>query len=153
MDSQTAVPNQTAPDASTAGKLKPNSLGVLGILFFVLSAQAPLTGVAGAVPIAVAIGNGAGAPAAYLAAGLITLLFSVGFVAMGRHVVDAGAFYRYIGKGLGQNLGNGIRHRGFPLGKIPADHALERLRIDCRAPREWRGNRAIPRGRARREAY
>ena len=44
MDSQTAVPNQTAPDASTAGKLKPNSLGVLGILFFVLSAQAPLTG-------------------------------------------------------------------------------------------------------------
>ncbi len=107
MDSQTAVRNQTAPDASTAGKLKPNSLGVLGILFFVLSAQAPLTGVAGAVPIAVAIGNGAGAPAAYLAAGVITLLFSVGFVAMGRHVVDAGAFYRYIGKGLGRNLGNG----------------------------------------------
>ena len=83
-----------------AGKLKPDSLGVLGILFFVLSAQAPLTGIAGAVPIAVAIGNGAGAPAAYLAAGVIILLFSVGFVAMGRHVVDAGAFYTYIGKGL-----------------------------------------------------
>ncbi|MEU8865497.1 APC family permease [Streptomyces umbrinus] len=107
MDSQTAVANQTAPDASTAGKLKPNSLGVMGILFFVLSAQAPLTGVAGAVPIAVAIGNGAGAPAAYLAAGVIVLLFSVGFVAMGRHVVDAGAFYTYIGKGLGKSLGAG----------------------------------------------
>jgi len=107
VDSQTAVGTQTAPDASTAGKLKPNSLGVLGILFFVLSAQAPLTGIAGAVPIAVAIGNGAGAPAAYLAAGVITLLFSVGFVAMGRHVVDAGAFYTYIGKGLGRTLGTG----------------------------------------------
>ncbi|MCH0572062.1 APC family permease [Streptomyces sp. MUM 136J] len=107
MDSPTAVRNQTAPDASTAGKLKPNSLGVLGILFFVLSAQAPLTGIAGAVPIAVALGNGAGAPAAYVAAGVITLLFSVGFVAMGRHVVDAGAFYTYIGKGLGRHLGTG----------------------------------------------
>jgi amino acid transporter len=107
VDSQTAVRNQAAPDASTTGKLKPNALGVLGILFFVLSAQAPLTGVAGAVPIAVAVGDGPGAPAAYVAAGVITLLFSVGFVAMGRHVVDAGAFYTYIGKGLGRSLGTG----------------------------------------------
>ncbi|WP_159766155.1 APC family permease [Streptomyces sp. HM190] len=90
-----------------AGRLKPDSLGVLGILFFVLSAQAPLTGIAGAVPIAVAIGTGAGTPAAYLAAGVIILLFSVGFVAMGRHVVDAGAFYTYIGKGLGRPTGSG----------------------------------------------
>ncbi|WP_215450278.1 MULTISPECIES: APC family permease [unclassified Streptomyces] len=107
MDSQTAVATQTADDASIAGRLKPDSLGVLGILFFVLSAQAPLTGIAGAVPIAIAIGNGAGAPAAYLAAGVIVLLFSVGFVAMGRHVVDAGAFYTYIGKGLGRSAGSG----------------------------------------------
>ncbi|WP_327312594.1 APC family permease [Streptomyces sp. NBC_01235] len=107
MDSQTAVRNQTAADASTAGRLKPNSLGVLGILFFVLSAQAPLTGIAGAVPISVALGNGPAAPAAYVAAGVITLLFSVGFVAMGRHVVNAGAFYTYIGKGLGRPVGTG----------------------------------------------
>ncbi|MFG2127433.1 APC family permease [Streptomyces sp. NPDC048751] len=107
MDSQTALRNQTAPDTSTAGRLKPNSLGVLGILFFVLSAQAPLTGIAGSVPISVALGNGPGTPAAYAAAGVITLLFSVGFVAMGRHVVNAGAFYTYIGKGLGRSLGTG----------------------------------------------
>ncbi|MEH0416650.1 APC family permease [Streptomyces sp. B21-083] len=107
MDNQTAVATRTAQDSPMAGSLKPNSLGVLGILFFVLSAQAPLTGIAGAVPIAVAIGNGAGAPAAYLAAGVVILLFSVGFVAMGRHVVDAGAFYTYIGKGLGRQTGSG----------------------------------------------
>ncbi|MFF4834941.1 APC family permease [Streptomyces sp. NPDC001315] len=107
MDSQTVVRTATAQDAPTAGKLKPNSLGVLGILFFVLSAQAPLTGIAGAVPIAVALGNGTGAPAAYAAAGVVILLFSVGFVAMGRHVVDAGAFYTYIGKGLGRPTGSG----------------------------------------------
>ncbi|MER6560757.1 APC family permease [Streptomyces sp. NPDC001027] len=107
MDSQTAVAPHSPHDASTTGRLKPDSLGVLGILFFVLSAQAPLTGIAGAVPIAVAIGNGAGAPAAYLAAGVMVLLFSIGFVAMGRHVVDAGAFYTYIGKGLGRSAGSG----------------------------------------------
>ncbi|MBC9724194.1 APC family permease [Streptomyces sp. TRM68367] len=107
MDSQTAVAPRTAQDSSQAGGLKPDSLGVLGILFFVLSAQAPLTGIAGAVPVAVSIGNGPGVPAAYLAAGAVVLLFSVGFVAMGRHVVDAGAFYTYIGKGLGRPAGTG----------------------------------------------
>ncbi|WDV56260.1 APC family permease [Streptomyces coeruleorubidus] len=107
MDSQTVSRHTATPDAPTAGTLKPNALGVLGILFFVLSAQAPLTGIAGAAPIAVALGNGPGVPAAYLVAGLVILLFSVGFVAMGRHVVDAGAFYTYIGKGLGRTTGTG----------------------------------------------
>ncbi|MFI5685514.1 APC family permease [Streptomyces sp. NPDC051636] len=107
MDSQTAATQRTVRDATTAGTLQPNALGVLGILFFVLSAQAPLTGIAGAVPISVALGNGPGTPAAYVLAGAVILLFSVGFVAMGRHVVDAGAFYTYIGKGLGMSAGVG----------------------------------------------
>ncbi len=107
VDSQTASAPRTVQDASTAATLKPNALGVLGILFFVLSGQAPLTGIAGAAPISVAIGNGSGTPAAYVLAGAVILLFSVGFVAMGRHVVDAGAFYTYIGTGLGRTAGAG----------------------------------------------
>ncbi|MFC9283091.1 APC family permease [Streptomyces collinus] len=108
MDSQTVDGGPRAGEApQPAGTLKRNALGVLGILFFVLSAQAPLTGIAGAVPIAVAVGNGPGAPAAYAVAGAVILLFSVGFVAMGRHVVNAGAFYTYIGKGLGRTTGSG----------------------------------------------
>jgi amino acid transporter len=92
--------------AAPAGRgLKANSLGVLGILFFVLSAQAPLTGIAGAAPIATAIGNGAGVPMSYVGAGLVVLLFSIGFVAMGRHVVRSGAFYAYVGHGLGLTTG------------------------------------------------
>ncbi|MEU3460647.1 APC family permease [Streptomyces sp. NPDC006733] len=98
----------TGDEASTATRtLKRDALGVLGIVFFVLSAQAPLTGIAGAVPISVAVGNGPGTPVAYAVAGGIVLLFSVGFVAMGRYVVDAGAFYTYIGKGLGPAAGTG----------------------------------------------
>lgn len=108
MDSQTVDAAPRAGEApQPAGTLKRNALGVLGILFFVLSAQAPLTGIAGAVPIAVAVGNGPGAPAAYAVAGAVILLFSVGFVTMGRHVVNAGAFYTYIGKGLGRTTGSG----------------------------------------------
>ncbi|MFD7642003.1 APC family permease [Kitasatospora sp. NPDC059795] len=107
MDSQTASHERTVRHAPTSATLKPNALGVLGILFFVLSGQAPLTGIAGAAPISVAIGNGSGTPAAYVVAGVVILLFSVGFIAMGRHVVDAGAFYTYIGTGLGRTAGAG----------------------------------------------
>ena len=88
-------------------QLKRGAIGVVGILFFVLSAQAPLTGIGGALPLAVALGNGAGAPAAYLVVGLVIALFAVGFIAMSRHVTEEGAFYAYIGRGLGRRLGTG----------------------------------------------
>lgn len=107
LDTQAVSATQPPVAEGRPRHLKRNTLGVLGILFFVFSAQAPLTGIAGASPIAVAIGNGTGVPAAYLVAGLIILLFSVGFMAMGRHVVHAGAFYAYIGKGLGTVTGIG----------------------------------------------
>ncbi|MBK3565363.1 MULTISPECIES: APC family permease [unclassified Streptomyces] len=107
MDSQAVASQRSVRDEPTAGTLKPNALGVLGILFLVLSAQAPLTGIAGAVPISVGIGNGPGTAGAYVLVGVVTLLFSVGFVTMGRHVVDAGAFYTYIGTGLGRTTGAG----------------------------------------------
>jgi amino acid transporter len=87
--------------------LRPNALGVAALLFFVLSAQAPLTGIAGASPIAMVLGNGTGVPGAYLLSGLVIVLFAVGFIAMSRHVVNAGAFYAYVGQGLGRRLGSG----------------------------------------------
>ena len=88
-------------------RLRKNALGVIGIVFFVLSAQAPLTGIAGATPLSVGIGNGAGAPGAYLLIGIMITIFAVGFIAMSRHVTDAGAFYAYIGRGLGRPTGTG----------------------------------------------
>ncbi|MEV2275303.1 APC family permease [Nocardiopsis sp. NPDC049922] len=109
MERQSVEPQRPAPTspAPAPGRLKSGAVGAAGIVFFVLSAQAPLTGVAGAVPIAVGIGNGPGVPAAYTLAGLLILLFAVGFTAMGRHVVNAGAFSAYIGTGLGRTTGLG----------------------------------------------
>ncbi|WP_338890940.1 APC family permease [Rhodococcus sovatensis] len=88
------------------GKLK-GSIGVVGIVFLVIAAAAPLTAIGGALPIMIATGNGAGAPMAYILAALVLLVFSVGYAAMSSHMTDTGAFYAYVGKGLGENVGLG----------------------------------------------
>ena len=86
-------------------QLKKNSLGIWSLIFFVVAAASPLTGVIGGLPVAIASGNGAGIPAIYVIAGLILIIFSFGYVAMSRHVTNAGAFYSYISLGLGRNTG------------------------------------------------
>ena len=86
---------------SGANQLRKNSLGLIAVTFMVISAAAPLTGVAGAVPIAFLLGNGTGIPATFLLMTLIMLAFSAGYVAMSRHVTNAGAFYAYAARGLG----------------------------------------------------
>ena len=59
----------------------------------------------GAVPVAIGLGNGAAAPGAYLAVGIVLLLFGVGYAAMSQRVTNAGAFFAYVGRGLGRNAG------------------------------------------------
>lgn len=92
---------QTAEDTS----LRKGRLGVLGIVFFVVAASAPLVGMTGAVPVAMLAGNGAAAPGAYLAVGIVLLLFSVGYTAMAHKVTNTGAFFAYVGRGLGIKAG------------------------------------------------
>lgn len=94
-----------AKNIGTAGSLKSGKLGVLGIVFFVVAASAPLVGMTGAVPVAMLAGNGAGTPGSYLAVGLTLLLFSVGYAAMSSKVTNTGAFFAYVGRGLGTNAG------------------------------------------------
>lgn len=84
-----------------SGSLRKNSLGLVAVTFMVISAAAPLTGVAGAVPIAFLMGNGTGVPATFAFMTLVMLMFSAGYVAMSRHVRNAGAFYAYAARGLG----------------------------------------------------
>jgi len=85
--------------------LAKGKLGVLGIVFFVVAAAAPLVGMTGAVPVAMLAGNLAGAPGAYLAVGLTLLVFSVGFSAMSNKVTNAGAFFAYVGRAFGKHAG------------------------------------------------
>jgi len=85
--------------------LRKNTLGLSSLVFFVVAAASPLTGVVGGLPVAISTGNGGGIPVIYLIACLILMLFSVGYLAMSRYVTDAGAFYAYISKGLGESWG------------------------------------------------
>jgi len=84
-----------------ANQLRPNTLGVGAVTFLVVSAAAPLTAVAGGVPLSMLLGNGAGMAASFLIVTVILLMFSIGYVAMARHIRNAGAFYAYSAQGLG----------------------------------------------------
>jgi amino acid transporter len=83
------------------------SLGVGSIVFMVVAAAAPLTVIAGTVPLGIAIGNGAAFPATFALSAAVLLLFAVGFCAMTPHVPAAGAFYAYVERGLGRVPGMG----------------------------------------------
>ncbi|WP_408898481.1 APC family permease [Nocardioides sp. R1-1] len=83
-------------------------LGPVAIAFMVVAAAAPLTVIGGNMPLAMGLGNGAGAPVGFVVASVVMLLFSVGFIAMTPHVPEAGAFFAYVTRGLGRRPGTGI---------------------------------------------
>jgi amino acid transporter len=87
--------------------LRSNALGVSAITFMVVSAAAPLTGAGGGIPPSMLFGNGAGIAGSFAIVTLILLAFSVGYVAMARHVKNAGAFYAFTAQGLGGHMGGG----------------------------------------------
>lgn len=91
--------------ATSAKRTLQGSLGVTAIIFMVVAAASPLTVVGGAGPLGILIGNGVGYPALYAVGAVILLLFAVGLAAMTRHVPRPGAFFTYIGYGLGRPSG------------------------------------------------
>lgn len=86
-------------------RLKPGSLGLVGILLLAFSSAAPLVGCLGNIPLAVAFGNGVGAPAGFIVAMVVLLCFAVGYVAMTRRLSATGGFYSFISNGLNKPLG------------------------------------------------
>lgn len=81
------------------------SLRTHDVFFMVVAAAAPLAAVVGNGALGVLLGNGAAMPSSYLIAGLVLILFAIGFVRMSPHIQGAGAFYIYIRYGLGRYLG------------------------------------------------
>jgi len=89
------------------GNLAKDRLGVPSVVFFVMSAAAPLTVVAGVITTGYAATQITGIPFAFITIAILLMLFSVGYVAMSRHISNAGAFYTYVTHGLGRPLGVG----------------------------------------------
>ncbi len=71
------------PRAESSNKLKVGAIGLFGVLFMAVANAAPITAMTGNVPIAVAFGNGIGAPAGFLVATIVLTLFTVGFIVDG----------------------------------------------------------------------
>ncbi len=97
---------QAAPPETEATALHKGRLGVIGIVFFVVAAAGPLVGMTGALPPAMVLGSGTGVPGAYVLIGIVLIIFSVGYSAMSHHITNTGAFFAYVGRGLG--IGPGV---------------------------------------------
>src|SRR2546428_5175866 len=82
--------------------LASNRLGVASVVFFVVAAAAPLTTMAGGATTGFAVTGVLGIPVAYLVIAVVVTVFAVGYVAMSRHITNAGAFYTYIVQGFGR---------------------------------------------------
>jgi amino acid transporter/GNAT superfamily N-acetyltransferase len=87
---------------------------VPSVVFFGVAGAAPLTVVLGAVTTIYAVVGSTAVPVSYLVAAVILSLFTVGFVAMSRHIVNSGAFYSYISHGLGRVTGVGAAFVALP---------------------------------------
>ena len=95
----------TGEPARQEHQLRHATLGTSGVAFFVISAAAPLTAMAGGAPVAMLLGNGIGVPAACTLTAIALLIFAVGDTTMSRHHISTGAFYAYITSGLRQHIG------------------------------------------------
>jgi amino acid transporter len=85
-----------------SGALATGRLGAAHMVFFVMSATAPLTVVAGILVTAYAITGSIGLPITFVAVAVVLAVFASGFVAAGRYLPHAGAIYAYVAHGLGR---------------------------------------------------
>jgi amino acid transporter len=87
--------------------LAKDRLGVPSVLFFILSAVAPLTVAAGVVTTLYAVTGLSAIGVAFITVAVVLAIFSVGYVAMARRITNAGAFYAFVSRGLGRPTGVG----------------------------------------------
>lgn len=86
--------------------LKKNSIGFIGIAFFVVAAAAPMAAFVGAGPVLFSM-MGPGVPLVFLLVAAIVAIFAVGYLRMSKTVTHAGGFVAYIARGLGPKFATG----------------------------------------------
>jgi len=100
----------TSPDGTgTTNTLAKGRLGVPSISALVISAVAPISVLAAGIPVIFAI-QGAATPAMFIVSGIIYALFAVGYVAMSRHMVNAGGFVAYVDRAFGKRAATAMSY-------------------------------------------
>ena len=97
----------TVARTSVSHALARNRLGPFAIGSAIASSVAPLTVITLVVPLALAATGLLGFPIAILAVAAILMVYAVGYLAMARHIPNAGAFYAYVAHGIGRPFGVG----------------------------------------------
>jgi amino acid transporter len=82
--------------------LAKKSIGTGSLFWFCVGASAPMTVIGGALIATYAITGVVGVPLSFLVLALALAFFTVGYVAMSRHVSHAATFYAYLARGLGK---------------------------------------------------
>ncbi|PBC51800.1 MULTISPECIES: APC family permease [Rhodococcus] len=98
---------ELAAGESVSAHLKRNTIGIPGMVFMVVAAAAPLTAMASNLSLGLAFGVGSGMVGLLLLVGALLAIFTAGYVVLSRRVFNAGAYYAFIGFGLGKATGAG----------------------------------------------
>lgn len=94
-----------APPGAIPQGLAREKLNAPMISFFMIASLGPLLVCAGTLPSSIAATGLTTFPAAFLFTAVVLALFAPGYLAMSRHVINAGAFYALITRGLGRPAG------------------------------------------------
>lgn len=92
-------------DTGTAARLS-GHMGTWALVLSVLAFSSPLTSAAGYLAFVIA-SAGQAAPMAFLVCTVLLAVFTVGYMAMTQRMPRPGAFYAYISRGLGRQVGLG----------------------------------------------
>jgi amino acid transporter len=90
--------------------LKQNAMGLAGIVFFVVAAAAPLTITVGDPGLTFGLGGTQAAALGFLIAGIVLLLFSVGYATMSTHIKGPGGFSVFAEMAFGRRAGAAIAY-------------------------------------------
>ncbi|BCY11078.1 APC family permease [Actinoplanes sp. L3-i22] len=85
--------------------LAANRLGIFAVIAFMIGAAAPFTVLGGGAPTGWAVTGLLGIPLGYMLIAVVLCVFSIGYLAMSRRIVNSGAFYTYVTHGLGRVAG------------------------------------------------
>ncbi|WP_051450367.1 APC family permease [Actinospica robiniae] len=94
-----------APPGTRAPGLARGKLNAVMVSFFMIASLGPLLVSGGTLPLSIAATGQTLFPAAFLLTAVVLALFVPGYLAMSRHVTNAGPFYALITKGLGRPAG------------------------------------------------
>ena len=92
----------------SSGRGRSRRLSTGWIFFLIVSAAGPLTSVIGVTPQGFLAGNGAGLPAAFLLVTVLMICFAVGYAQISRRLINTGAFYTYVARGIGRPPAIGV---------------------------------------------